>query len=48
MTKYYIEHPVTKAVLPANWVQYEQAKAMGYVHRMLTDTVAILHRIKKG
>jgi hypothetical protein len=46
--KYYVEDPATKAVLKCNWVEYEQLKAMGYVHRMLTDTVAILHKIKKG
>ncbi len=41
---YYIEHPVTKQVMVANWVQYEQAKAYGYVHRILTSTQAILHK----
>ena len=41
---YYIEDPNTKAVLKCNWVQYEQAKAFGYVHRILTDKVAMLHK----
>ncbi len=46
---YYIEGPNGK-VYPCNWVQYEQAKAFGYVHRILTSTQAILHKPwnKKG
>ncbi len=45
--KYYVEDPATKAVLPCNWVQYEQFKAMGYVHRVATETIAILHKLPK-
>lgn len=44
---YYIEDPKTKAVLACNWVQYEQAKAFGYVHRILTDKVAVLHKLQR-
>lgn len=44
---YYIECPKTGAVLKCNWVQYEQAKAFGYVHRILTEKVAVLHKIKR-
>ena len=44
---YYVENPITKAVLKCNWVQYEQFKALGYVHRILTDKVAVLHSIKR-
>ncbi len=40
---YYIEGPNGK-VYSCNWVQYEQAKAFGYVHRILTSTQAILHK----
>lgn len=32
---------------PCNWVQYEQAKALGYVHRILTEKVAVLHKLKR-
>jgi hypothetical protein len=45
--KYYVEDPATKAVLPCNWVQYEQLKAMGYVHRVATETIAVLHKLPK-
>jgi hypothetical protein len=45
--KYYVEDPATKAVLPCSWVQYEQLKAMGYVHRVATETIAILHKLPK-
>lgn len=46
---YYIEGPNGK-VFTCNWVQYEQAKAFGYVHRILTSTQAILHKpwVKKA
>lgn len=44
---YYVEDPKSKAVLPCNWVQYEQLKAFGYVHRILTDKVAVLHKLNK-
>ncbi len=46
--KYYVEDPETKQVLPCNWVKYEQLKAMGYVHRVATETVAILHKVIKN
>lgn len=45
---YYIEAPDGK-VYPCNWVQYEQAKLFGYVHRILTEAQAVLHKpAKKG
>lgn len=43
---YYIEAPNGK-VYPCGWVQYEQAKALGYVHRILTEKVAVLHKLKR-
>lgn len=42
---YYIQTP-NGQVLPCNWVQYEQFKAVGYVHRVLTANVAVLHHLK--
>lgn len=33
-------------VVPCNWVQYEQLKAFGWVHRILTDKQAVLHNLK--
>ena len=33
-------------VVPCNWLQYEQLKAMGYVHRILTANQAVLHKLK--
>lgn len=41
---YYIEVPNGK-VYPCSWVQYEQAKALGYVHRILTENQAVLHKL---
>lgn len=38
-------------VVPCNWVQYEQLKAFGWVHRTLTENQAVLHKLsnlKKG
>jgi hypothetical protein len=42
---YYVEAP-NGQVLPCNWLQYEQLKAMGYVHRILTTNQAVLHKLK--
>lgn len=33
------------SVVPCNWVQYEQLKAFGWVHRILTENQAVLHRL---
>ena len=41
---YYVEAP-NGQVLPCNWLQYEQLKAMGYVHRILTANQAVLHKL---
>ena len=43
----YAELPDGK-VVPCNWVQYEQLKAFGWVHRILTENQAVLHNIRKG
>ena len=32
------------SVVPCNWVQYEQLKAFGWVHRILTENQAVLHK----
>ena len=42
---YYVEAP-NGQVLQCNWLQYEQLKAMGYVHRILTANQAVLHHLK--
>ncbi len=34
------------SVVPCNWVQYEQLKGFGYVHRILTENQAVLHHLK--
>lgn len=41
---YYVEAP-NGQVLPCNWLQYEQLKAMGYAHRILTENQAVLHKL---
>lgn len=41
---YYVEAP-NGQVLSCNWLQYEQLKAMGYVHRILTENQAVLHKL---
>ncbi len=33
-------------VVPCNWVQYEQLKGFGWVHRILTENQAVLHHLK--
>ena len=43
---YYVEAP-NGQVLMCNWLQYEQFKALGYVHRILTANVAVLHKLKR-
>jgi hypothetical protein len=40
----YVEAP-NGQVLQCNWLQYEQLKAMGYVHRILTANQAVLHKL---
>ncbi len=42
---YYAEMP-NGQVVPINWVQYEQLKAFGWVHRIMTETQAVLHSLK--
>ena len=42
---YYVEAP-NGQVLQCDWLQYEQFKAMGYVHRILTENQAVLHKLK--
>lgn len=42
---YYIEVPNGK-VYTCSWVQYEQLKAFGWVHRILTENQAVLHNLK--
>lgn len=32
-------------VVSCNWVQYEQLKAFGWVHRILTENQAVLHKL---
>lgn len=34
------------SVVPCNRVQYEQLKAFGWVHRILTENQAVLHNLK--
>ena len=41
---YYVEM-ANGDVVPCNWLQYEQLKAMGYVHRILTENQAVLHKL---
>ncbi len=37
------------SVVPCNWEQYEKLKAFGWVHRILTESQAILYKLpKKG
>lgn len=43
---YYAEMP-DGSVVPCNWVQYEQLKAFGWVHRILTENQAVLHKLKR-
>lgn len=33
-------------VVPCSWVQYEQLKAFGWCHRILTENQAVLHNLK--
>ncbi len=48
MCRYYAEM-ADGSVVPCNWVQYEQLKAFGWVHRILTESQAILYKLpKKG
>ena len=42
---YYVE--INGNVVPCNWVQYEQLKAFGWVHRILTESQAVLHKVGK-
>lgn len=42
---YYVEMS-DGSVVPCNWVQYEQLKAFGWVHRILTENQAVLHNLK--
>ena len=42
---YYVEMR-DGSVVPCNWVQYEQLKAFGCVHRILTENQAVLHNLK--
>ena len=45
MMSYYAEMP-NGQVVPCDWVQYEQLKAFGWGHRILTDKQAVLHNLK--
>jgi len=42
---YYVEM-ANGDVVPCNWVQYEQLKGFGWVHRILTENQAVLHNLK--
>lgn len=42
---YYAELP-NGQVVPCTWLQYEQLKAFGWVHRILTGNQAVLHNLK--
>ena len=33
------------SIVSCNWVQYEQLKGFGWVHRILTENQAVLHKL---
>ena len=41
---YYVEMS-NGDVVPCNWVHYEQLKGFGWVHRILTENQAVLHKL---
>lgn len=42
---YYAELPDGN-VVPVTWIQYEQLKVFGWVHRILDANQAVLHKLK--